>query len=509
MKRYVYGLLSLILSSFVFVSCGGDETEDVTPSGSKESLVLRSSSLTEGSEVDASSTTVITLNYNALVTVSSSANITLNGQKVSAHSNSVTSMAIDIPVSLESGTSYTLSVPSGSIVAQNDASQTAPAYTLNFTTKKSGEQSLPSNDAMAVTAMLGFGWNLGNHFDSHNNGEKVPASWGSWWDKATPTEALYQKMAAAGVSTVRMPVTWGPWEGEAPTYTIESEYMELVAQNVFWARDAGLNVVLNTHHDEYWQDIYTASISADTNSAIEERIEATWKQIAEYFKNEGDYLIFESFNEIQDGGWGYGKNATDGGKQYAILNGWNQLVVNTIRATGGNNSTRWIAVPGYAAAPSFTMNYLTIPTDAAGKIIVAVHCYDPYNFTLAENLVPTWGTEGDKKAITDVLYQLKEKYIDQNIPCYLGEFGCSRHETDEENAYRAYYLEYFCRAAHFAGLSACIWDNFNPGGGSEHHAYFSHNDGSWMDNSESLVKMMINAVTSTDPSYTLESISKK
>jgi len=361
-------------------------------------------------------------------------------------------------------------------------------------------------EALALTKKLGFGWNLAGHFETHNNGEKVPASWGSWWDKATPTKALYQKLAAAGVSTVRIPVTWGPWEGAAPTYTIESEYLELVAQNVFWARDAGMNVILNTHHDEYWLDIYNASINAISNAAIEERIKATWKQIAEYFRNEGEYLIFESFNEIQDGGWGYGKNTTDGGRQYATLNRWNQLVVNTIRATGGGNSTRWIAVPGYAANPILTINHLVIPSDAAGRIIVAAHCYDPFDFTLAEKLAPTWGTIAEKNAITNVMNQLKGKYIDRNVPCYLGEFGCSRHETDEENAYRAYYLEYFCRAAHFAGLSVCLWDNNRPGGGSEHHAYISHNDGSWMENSEDLVKKMIKAISSDEEDYTLECI---
>ena len=503
MKKIVCGLLSLILSTFAFISCGGDEGGEVKP-GLQETLVLRSSSLTEGSEVDASSTTVITLSYNDLVTVGSAANITLNGKSITASNNKVTSMAIDIPVSLESGISYTLNVPSGSIFAQKDATRTAPAYTLHFTTKKSGEQALPSNDAMALTQKLGFGWNLGNHFDSHNNGERVPESWGSWWDKATPTEALYQSLAAAGVSTVRIPVTWGPWEGEAPAYIIDSDYMELVAQNVFWARDAGLNVVLNTHHDEYWQDAYSAANYTETNENIKTRLIATWKQIAEAFKEEGEYLILESFNELNHN-WAY---PTAG--EFSIMNEWNQIVVNTIRETGGKNATRWISVPSYQASPAYALDSrFAIPNDDANKIIVAVHCYDPYNFTLAPNLTSTWGSAADKKAITDVLNKVKEKFIDQNIPCYLGEFGCSRHETDEANADRAYYLEYFCRAAHFAGLSACLWDNFNPGVGSEHHAYFSHNDGSWVDNSESLVKMMINAITSSDESYTLESVVKK
>lgn len=510
MKKNVYGLLSLILSTFAFVSCGGDETE-VKPSGLRETIVLRSSSLVEGSEVDASSITMITLSYNTLVTVSSAANITLNGQVVKARSNSITSMAIDIPVSLESGTSYTLKVPSGSVLAQEDATQTAPDYTLSFTAKKSGEQALPDNDAMAITHKLGFGWNLGNHFDSYD-GSNVAGNYritwnktAPWWDGVNPTEDLYKNLAKAGVKTVRIPVTWGCYEDMSNgNYTIDSDYMTLVKQNVLWAKAAGLNVILNTHHDEYWQDAFTASSNASVNEELKARILATWTQIAEAFKNEGEYLILETFNELNHN-W---QGATAG--EISIMNEWNQVVVNAIRATGAQNATRWIAVPSYQSSPGLALrDDFKIPADTAKKLIVAVHCYDPYDFTLRDPLSKTWGTEGDKLAITNLLNQLKAKFIDQNIPCYLGEFGCSRHATEEENRIRDYYLEYFCRAAHFAGLAACLWDNHNPGEGSEHHAFFSHKDGSWLDGSESLVKTMIKALTSTDESYTLESIVMK
>ena len=304
MKKNVYGLLSLILSTFALASCGGDETE-VKPSGLRETIVLRSSSLVEGSEVDASSITMITLSYNTLVTVSPAANITLNGQVVKARSNSITSMAIDIPVSLESGTAYTLKVPSGSVLAQEDATQTAPDYTLSFAAKKSGEQALPDNDAMAITHKLGFGWNLGNHFDSYdgsNAAGNYRITWNKtapWWDGVNPTEDLYKNLAKAGVKTVRIPVTWGCYEDmNDGNYTIDSDYMTLVKQNVLWAKAAGLNVILNTHHDEYWLDAYSASSNTETNEEIKARIVATWKQIAETFKDEDDSLILETFKEL-------------------------------------------------------------------------------------------------------------------------------------------------------------------------------------------------------------------
>lgn len=502
MKKYILSTLTILLSVFLFASCGDDDPEP-TPAG-PDYLVLRSTTPAEGAEVDAQETSVITCSFNAVVSVSASANITLNGTKVTAQGGSKTKMDIEIPVALESGKSYQLIVAEGSITDANNT-KINKSFTLNFTTKKSGEQALPNNEAMKLTKKLGFGWNLGNHFDTSwsNETDFAKPKWG-YWDKSTPTEALYKALAAAGVQTVRIPATWGPYQKNEEGYPIDADYMAEVKQNVLWAKAAGLIVVLNTHHDEYWMDAYTAANNSATNEAIEARIEATWKQIAEAFKNEGDYLILETFNELNHN-W----NTPTAG-ELRIQNEWNQLAVNTIRATGGQNATRWIAVPSYQASPTYALDTkFTLPTDAANKLIVAVHCYDPYSFTLQDPLTKTWGSESDKSNITKVLNKLKTNFIDKDIPCYLGEFGCSLHETDAENAIRAFYLEYFCRAAHFAGLAACLWDNHNPGKGPEHHSYFSHNDGSWMENQETIVKTMIKALTSTDESYTLESIKKK
>ena len=504
MKNTLFTLLSLLLGTFVLSACGDDEPIPNDNGGKQEYLNMRSCTIAEGQEVMASEVSVITLNFSERVSVTPSAKITLNGQPVQAQSSKVTTMSVDVLVSLNPGLEYTMEVPTGAFVSVNNANKISAPYILHFKTQKTGEQALPDNGAMKVTRMLGFGWNLGNHFDSHNNGQPVPESWGSWWDRATPTEALYQSLAKAGVKTIRIPVTWGCWQGEAPEYLIDANYMATVKQNVLWAKAAGLYVVLNTHHDEYWQDAFAASGTTAVNDELKARIAATWTQIAEAFKNEGEYLILETFNELNHN-W---QTPTSG--ELTIMNEWNQVAVDAIRSTGGQNATRWIAVPSYQASPALALrDEFKLPADAAKKLIVAVHCYDPYNFTLAEKLTTTWGTEGDKLAITKLLNQLKAKFIDQDIPCYLGEFGCSRHATEEENRIRDYYLEYFCRAAHFAGLAACLWDNHNPGEGSEHHAFFSHNDGSWMDGQEAIVKTMIKAVTSSDPQYTLESIQKK
>ena len=362
--------------------------------------------------------------------------------------------------------------------------------------------------------------NLGNHFDTSSGQDGKHPEWG-YWDKATPTAQLYTRLKEAGASTVRIGVTWGNYQNTT-TWEIESAYMAEVKQNVDWAEAAGLNVIINMHHDEYWLDIKTASQNSTVNTNIKSRIAATWLQIAEAFKDKGDFLFFETFNEIQDGQWGWGANLTDGGKQYNILNEWNQLAVTTIRETGGSNSTRWIGVPAYASSPSFALeNSFVLPNDPANHIMVSVHFYDPNTFTLTpydDSGKSEWGhtaasgkyQEGsNEEHVVDVFSKLQAKYIANNIPVYIGEYGCVMHTSNRSNQFREYYLEYVCRAAHEYGMPLCIWDNNSTGGGNEHHGYFNHNNGSYLNSLESLVKTMIKAATSDDASYTLESIYNK
>ena len=108
--------------------------------------------------------------------------------------------------------------------------------------------------------------------------------------------------------------------------------------------------------------------------------------------------------------------------------------------------------------------------------------------------------------MNEIFHDLQNKYIAKNIPVYIGEYGCVMHKSDRSNLFRNYYLEYVCRAAYSYHMPLCIWDNNQTGGGNEHHGYFNHNDGSYLNGLESLVKTMIKAATIDDASYTLETI---
>ena len=146
---------------------------------------------------------------------------------------------------------------------------------------------------------------------------------------------------------------------------------------------------------------------------------------------------------------------------------------------------------------------------------MAVHDYDPYNYTLSNPLVRQWGhtadadkrvSDRDEQNLVTVFDNLKSAYVDKGLPVYFGEMGCSRHEA-ADLPYQRYYMEYFCKGAADRVLPMFLWDNGFDGTGSETHAYIHHATGQFVnDESRTLVGLMVKAVTEKDPAYTLESV---
>ena len=362
---------------------------------------------------------------------------------------------------------------------------------------------------------MGPGWNMGNHMDAVSNGVSGETIWGN----AKCTQATFDNVKKAGFKAVRICTTWTGHIGEAPAYRLEDKWLERVAEIVGYAEKAGLVAIVNTHHDEtYWLDISKAYNNNTQNEKVKDEIFCVWTQIARRFADKGEWLVFESFNEIQDGGWGWSAAfQANPDAQYKVLNDWNQVFVNAVRGAGGNNATRWLGIPGYAASPGFTITGLVLPKDYtnANRLMVAVHDYDPYNYTLNTPLVRQWGhtadkdkrcSDADEEGVVAVFDNLKKAYLDKNIPVYLGEMGCSRH-ADEDFAYQQYYMEYFCKAAADRLLPMYLWDNGATGVGPEKHGYFDHGTGAFVDaKAENLIGIMVKAVTTKDPAYTLDSV---
>ena len=391
-------------------------------------------------------------------------------------------------------------------------------------------------DAWKMAAKLGLGWNMGNHFDGYYNGSWAGEKEGYpdetvWQPGGKATQATFTNLKRAGFTSVRIPVSWLKMIGAAPEYKIDETWLNRVYEVVNFAHNAGLYVIVNTHHDEnhgvsntyQWLDIKNAANNAALNTTIKAEIKAVWTQIAAKFKDCGDWLILESFNELNDGGWGWSFDfQKDPTRQCNILNEWNQVFVDAVRATGGNNATRILGLPGYCANPGFTITGFKMPDGhtSGNRIMVAVHDYDPYDYTLNKDdkgncLYNQWGhtaqagkAPSDKEeSLVKTFEDLKAAFPDKGMPLYLGEMGCSNRSGEMAIAFQKYYLEYFCKALADRKIPFFLWDNGAAGSGPETMGYINHATGAFVsETTKMLVETMVKAVTTTDPSYTLQSV---
>lgn len=357
-------------------------------------------------------------------------------------------------------------------------------------------------DGLSFLQSTKLGWNLGNAMDAWNNGIANETAWGN--PKATPE--LFVALKKEGFGLVRIPVTWlGQFGSREEGYRIRTEWLSRVAELAGYAHDAGLKVIINIHHDgadsHHWLNIVKSTHSVEDQEEVQEMIRAIWSQIASYFRNHGEWLVFEGFNEIHDGGWGWRGNRNDGGLQYDILNEWNKIFVETVRATGGNNERRFLTVVGYVTNPELTMEHMVIPEDSTeDRLLVSVHCYDPSDYAIFAK-VPEWGktatntlNHGQEAHFDSLFRRLKTRYIDVGIPVYIGEYGAV-HQAGYED-FRRYYMEYVTKSAYDNGLVPVYWDNGARGSGKENFGLFARNSGRRFPHAEAIIEAMQRAVNS-------------
>jgi endoglucanase len=297
-------------------------------------------------------------------------------------------------------------------------------------------------------------------------------------------QALFDGVKAAGFNVVRIPITWMGHFGSRPDYHIEENFLRRVAQVVAMAHNAGLVAIINLHHDgstdssgkdNGWLSINKARASEAGYQEVTGAFVRVWTQIAKYFKNHGDYLIFEPMNEIHDGSWGW--NINDEARQFEIINQWNQIFVDAVRKTGGNNEQRFLVIPGYCTVPRHTLaSYFRLPNDSPGnnRFIVTFHYYDPHEFGIAGTR-QNWGSSQDKQAVDSVFGSMKQRFIDNGIPVIIGESGAVYQQGNE--ATRIAYLDYVYGKAHDLGLVPIFWDNGSFSGTGEKFGLFNRATG--------------------------------
>lgn len=304
-----------------------------------------------------------------------------------------------------------------------------------------------------MVADMRIGWNLGNTLDATGgSGLTSETSWGN----PKTTKEMIDAIVDAGFNVIRIPITWERHFGKAPDYKIDEAWMNRVQEVVDYAYEREVYVIINCHHEDW-------HFPSDKNKEqASEILAALWTQIAERFRDYDERLIFEGLNEPRKKGtpveWTGGDYE---GKQN--VNHFAKVFVETVRATGGNNTIRNLMVTGYGASSNKeTLKSIRLPQDS--HLIVSVHAYTPYDFALNIEGTSEWDVQKNARDIDYLFETIDEVFLQKEIPVIIGEFGALNKDNEEE---RSEWVAYYLKKAKETGVPCVWWDNGSFNGSGE------------------------------------------
>lgn len=303
------------------------------------------------------------------------------------------------------------------------------------------------------------GLNLGNTL------EALPKET-SWGNPAT-TDAYFKAVRAAGFRSVRIPLAWSQYADS--THKISPQWMAHVTDVARMATRAGLYAIVNVHWDGGWMQPTDAR-----KDAVNAKFAKFWTQIATNFRGFDDHLLFAGTNEVHVEG-NYGPPTPENA---AVQNGFNQTFVDSVRATGGQNKTRFLVVQGYNTDIDHTIKFnAKLPRDTAkGRLMMEVHFYSPYNFTLNDKSeIWQWGAKATDPKATETwanehyidaqFGNVKRAFVDKGVPLILGEYAAGlKPKYPGMRAFRDEWDRYVTRSAYRHGLVPMYWDIGLEGG---------------------------------------------
>lgn len=319
-------------------------------------------------------------------------------------------------------------------------------------------------NAQQIANEMNLGWNIGNTLEA-TGGETA-------WGNPKVTSELIQLVKDSGFDAIRIPVSWDQY-ADQDTAEIDLSWLDRVKEVVQYCLDHDLYVVINIHWDGGWLEEH---ITPEHQDAVNAKQKAYWQQIASYFRDFDQRLLFASGNEP----------AVETAEQMEVLDSYHQTFVTSVRETGGKNAYRVLILQGPKTDIELTNDLWTgLPQDSVtDRIMAEVHFYTPYNFTLM-NEDESWGNQfyywgegyhsetepernatwGEEEHVDAMMALMKVKFVDKGIPVVLGEFAAMRRTNLTDDALelhlasRAYYSEYVVQQATAAGLIPFFWDN--------------------------------------------------
>ena len=425
---------------------------------------------------------------------------------------------------------------------------------------------LSSIDFMTLEGM-GLGWNLGNQLEERDLLGRHKTVLDAEQNAGNPvaTQKTFDGLKSNGVNTVRVPVAWSNFltmeipqadgtvekitkykdmykaidEGRATKdtyYRVSDELMDRVEEVVNYALNNEMYVIFNIHWDGGWWGMFGAE-EWDGTPLTETDIKKNpiryqaykkyvdiWTQLSERYKEYSDRLIFEGANEELSGRLNdnfrdpasaqenqTGKLPADGDQVYMMANQINQLFVDIVRNSGGNNMYRQLLIPGSGNESCVIGGYESdkliindgtvderwkLPVDPAEevtgkkKMSVSVHYYDPTTYGISSSCVTPWGydyewgSDQDKKDMEANLNRL-QKFTKDGYGIIIGECGCVKANKDGIPDYMKTLFELSMKK----GMCPVWWDEGHYFNRTE--GYFSYGD----------IGKVYNEMTGSTPMY--------
>lgn len=369
----------------------------------------------------------------------------------------------------------------------------------------SGVSAAGAMTADEITENMSIGWNIGNSLDSTGTQSATdPTKQETNWGNPVVTQALIDTVKAKGFNTIRIPTTWYPNVTQTsdangnPVYTISDAWLGRVKEVVDYAYKNDMYVILNLHHEEW----INRSDFATAYDEMSPRLIQMWQQIATYFKDYDQHLIFEGMNEPREVG-----TATEwqgNAACYEVVNKLDADFINTVRSIDSPyKDSRLLMIPSYAAS-SYASSYsaLTIPDD--DYVAVSIHAYTPYNFAMGDGDHTTFSSR--YMADLDTLFSdIQYYFTDKDIPVVLGEFSASNfNNTDARCDWANYYMSWTKKL----GIPCVLWDNnaiSNSSSASEAHGYLNRSNNTWYEASEPVVDAMMAVINDDNVAWGSES----
>ena len=356
------------------------------------------------------------------------------------------------------------------------------AKNLNIAADKTGMES----DAFVLAKKMYLGWNLGNALEC--TGSTITGSVASGetdWGNAAVTKAMIDAVKATGINAVRIPCAWNRYLESSTNYKIKDFWLARVKQVVDYCVSNDMYAILNIHWDGGWlENNPTLAKQAEVNK----KQKAIWEQIAIYFRNYDEHLLFAGTNEVNMGS--NGGNPTQ--DNFNVQMSYNQTFVDAVRSTGGKNTYRNLIIQAFNTNIDQAVSNLKVSTDnTANRLMVEVHYYDPWQFCGLESDA-TWGkyfalwgadfhqyatgeltgraaTFGEEDYVKAQFAKMKTNFVDKGYPVILGEFSPTRRMSLTGDALthhldsRAYYVKYVTEQAKNYGIVPFYWDNGGTG----------------------------------------------